>query len=96
MAKCECGARIAWGMTTEGKRMPLDPVPVPNGNIILVDGAIKVLTKKEIERIENPGMLDGPTPDRFTSHFATCPKSKHFRRCDTCHHTPCQCKTADG
>jgi hypothetical protein len=29
-----CGAELEWAITTEGNRIPLDRVPVPDGNII--------------------------------------------------------------
>jgi hypothetical protein len=29
-----CGAELEWAITTEGHRIPLDKVPVPDGNIV--------------------------------------------------------------
>ena len=35
MAECKsCGAEIEWALTPEGHRIPIDKVPVPDGNIV--------------------------------------------------------------
>jgi hypothetical protein len=35
MNSCKsCGAELEWAVTTDGHRIPLDRVPVPDGNII--------------------------------------------------------------
>lgn len=69
-----CGAPIAWATTTNGKPMPLDPDPVPNGNVVIgIDGVAMVFART------------GQVPkgfDRFRSHFATCPEAAKFRRGD--------------
>lgn len=98
MASCElCHQRIEWfptgGIKPNGApvMMPVDPVPVPNGNVVIESNQVRVLTKKEITRFDNPGMLDLPPPDRYVSHFTTCPHAERFHRCRKCHRTPCQC-----
>lgn len=37
MACRSCGAPVLWAQTPAGKAMPLNPQPVPNGNVLLVD-----------------------------------------------------------
>lgn len=73
--------------------MPIDMLPRPDGNITLVgEEHFHVLTKTERHRMDNPGMLDDPAPDRFVSHFSTCCNADYYRhRCKVCHQNPCQC-----
>jgi hypothetical protein len=52
---------MKWADTTKGKKIPLDPDPVPNGNILLVNGIAAVV-----------GQSDDPADIRHISHFATC------------------------
>lgn len=78
MAKCKgatCGAEIIWARLDNGRGIPLDPEPNPNGNIVVVPGGsggelpVRYLRKGE----EAEG-------ERYVSHFSTCPDSKDFRR----------------
>lgn len=76
--KCRgCDARILWVFTPLGKRMPLDPRPVENGNVRideLVYRAI-VLGKAARERLNAAHAKNGQAPiDWYVSHFATCPE----------------------
>ena len=80
-----CGAPIWFGRTAKGKRMPIDPTPVEDGNVVvdqdmlvldqladIPDGCpIRVLTKGEA--------VDQDVP-RYVSHFATCPRAERHRR----------------
>ena len=74
--KCEkgCGASFAWAITTKGRRMPVDPTPVPKGNLALGTDHLGVLQVF----IVGPG--DEVKGDRYVSHFATCPNASRFRR----------------
>ncbi len=66
-----CGAPIIWAETVNGRRMPLDEDPDPDGKFVLD------------ETREPPLATFAPTDpgERFQSHFATCPDSdKHRRR----------------
>lgn len=66
--KCRsCGAPIIWGVTIRGKRIPIDAEPDPKGNMGLIDGRFAVV----------PSGFEGT---RFSSHFASCPDAKSFRR----------------
>lgn len=89
--RCDgCEALIIWRHHQRtGKRAPVNPTPDPSGNVVLVgDTEYRVLGK--IERNGPPAMF-GDEADRYTLHFATCPKADHFRRCGKCHKSPCRC-----
>lgn len=71
--KCKsCGAPIRWGITRNGKRMPLNYDETPEGNVFLFgDDGCRVGNKND------------PTPvdaTRHTSHFATCPNAGAHRK----------------
>ena len=59
-----CGDQIEFLLTERGKWMPVDPIPVHGGNIVLDD-----------ERVVHV-LANGETPDAgaetYLSHFATC------------------------
>lgn len=77
-----CGASIHWAITAEGKRMPLDANPDPNGN--LVASRKKVGAGEELHvRAFMPGLElnpDGTRRNRWASHFKTCPQADAHRR----------------
>jgi hypothetical protein len=57
-------------VTDLGSRIPLDPEPVPDGNVVLtLHGEAHVLRAGE-----------APTGDRYVSHFTTCPDADRWRR----------------
>lgn len=62
-----CQAPIFWLRTVTGKRIPVDPEPVDNGNIVLRDGYAEVVP---------------PTTGvkAYVSHFVTCPQAKTWRK----------------
>lgn len=72
-----CGAAITWAVTDAGKRIPIDPEPVPNGNLILTELApgqdlrVRYLRKGE----DIPALAP-----RYQAHFVTCPEANRFRR----------------
>lgn len=69
-----CGKPILWTKSTNGKAMPIDPDPSPNGNIFLKGGEALVLTKYSVEgqrKLGNP---------LYTAHFVTCEYAKKHRR----------------
>lgn len=80
MATCSgCGARIIWIQTQRGKKMPCDPRPVPYwakekapGKIVTPNGAII--------SCEFTGDIATVTGTGFIPHWATCPKSKAFKK----------------
>lgn len=65
-----CGARIQWYRTDQGKKMPVNVTPSPNGNIsIQVD-----LLGEPVAHVVSDG-----TGDRL-AHFVTCPDAEQWRR----------------
>lgn len=76
-AHCKsCGAEIEWCRTeATGKRMPINPWPVGDGNVVMVantlagEMVVRVLRKAE----EWIGL-------RYKSHFATCPNGPSHRK----------------
>lgn len=70
-----CSARIRWVITIGDRRMPLDPQPHEDGNVVpvVVDGGqrrARVLTGAEL-----PAQVPA-----YRSHFVTCPNAAEFRR----------------
>lgn len=91
-----CGATVFWKRHhATDKAAPVNPDVDPTGNVVLDGDHYRVLTKKEIAALDTPTLLDMGDPEvrRYTLHFATCPASNQFRRCNKCHHTPCECST---
>lgn len=67
MALCKsCGATIYWGRTKSGAHMPIDPLPVANGNIER-DG--------EMLAVVRPDKFTA----RYVSHYVTCSDAKKHR-----------------
>lgn len=67
-----CRAEIIWTTTRNGKKMPVDAEPDPEGIIVLeFDG------DEPFAIYDNRRLIEG---ERYTSHFATCPKRGEFRR----------------
>lgn len=68
-----CGRSIVWVRTESGKRMPLDPMPTPTGNIVAMgaaDGGARA-------RVLTTVMTNDPVyagRDRYMPHAATCPQ----------------------
>jgi hypothetical protein len=76
LASCSaCLAPIRWVLTEGDKRMPIDPTPSPDGNVVPVrrdDGSIRarVLTGDQL-----PAQRTAWVP-----HHRTCPHADDFRR----------------
>jgi hypothetical protein len=62
-----CEAPVKWARTERGARMPLDPEPRSDGNLV-VEGAYARAVQSG-----DPGPF-------FVSHFATCPNANKHRR----------------
>jgi len=67
-----CGRPVLWAVTGNGRRMPIDPTPRADGNLVLDYGTPN--------RVHVDPHSSGP---RHTSHFATCPHADQHRRKDT-------------
>ena len=73
-AQCRsCGAEIIWIHSASGNLMPLDAVPVEDGNMCIVDGKAHSISSDLFE----PMLPQGP---RYKSHFATCPQAQKWRK----------------
>ena len=80
MARCKaCGALIIWIKLPSGKSMPCDEKKIPYKT--LVPGTKGSLTLVCPDGRVASGEFD-PGSDKYayTSHFATCPAAKQFRR----------------
>ncbi len=69
-----CKAPLLWVRTAAfDSLMPLDADPVPDGNIVLIDGKAHVMKGDLFE----PFIDDRP---RYKSHHATCPEADKWRK----------------
>lgn len=70
-----CGAAMVWVSSTRGGTVPLDPRPVPDGNLVFVPGAetptVRYLRKDDVVPVGTA---------RYRSHVASCPEAGQFRR----------------
>lgn len=72
MVACRsCGALVVWAVTATGRRMPVDAMPTPGGNIILRGGPTPLATVACKDAVPGPA---------HTSHFATCPQAVSWRK----------------
>lgn len=73
-----CLAPVIWTWTHNGKRMPVDAMPVTGGNITLrQDPSGKVIAEYRGE--EHPSLFEEQCP-KYVSHFSTCPRATEWRR----------------
>lgn len=64
-SRCKgCGARIVWGVTEEGKRIPLDPKPPCYDTMRMEDGRIMAKRARGV----------------MVTHFATCSHANDFSK----------------
>lgn len=85
-----CGAAITWATTVHGKPMPVDAVPDPGGNVVLLPPEdpreaprALVLDKRGDYRRSATWLENGvhlAKLERYTSHFANCPNAAEHRR----------------
>lgn len=78
----DCDADIVFARTHSGSRMPVDATPSPGGEWRLDD--LGYIEPVAVYAAKNPEVLAAsqagtPIP-LHTSHFATCPAAKRFRR----------------
>ena len=69
-----CEARILWVLTSKGSKMPLDPEPVADGNMVVEPGGTLRTVKKK-----DANAIPFETP-RYKSHFATCKFAASHRK----------------
>lgn len=84
MSRCRsCGQRIVWVWTEAGKRMPVDPDPVQDGNVRSLRGDGQLFESALVEvvpRDSGDTLFGAVTEPRYVSHFATCPQAADHRR----------------
>lgn len=76
MSTCRtCHRPIRWvRLLTSGRALPLDPLPVANGNVALEEVDDGEFAARYVR-------LDDPYPGpRYRPHFATCPFAAAHRR----------------
>lgn len=81
-----CGKPIFFAYSERGHRCPMDVAPDPKGTYVLRDergrragtGDEDVYMVKASDE-QRDGTLD-PKEPRYTSHFATCPDARRFRK----------------
>ena len=77
MAECRsCGKEVIWAKVwVTGSPIPLDPEPVPDGNIVLRHKPyVEVLSTSQI------GQAKKEKSPLYVSHFATCRDGDKWRR----------------
>lgn len=84
MSACSvCKAPIEWVIVAKsGRSMPLDPVSVDDGNVVMTGSEMadrfgKMVPSVEVLPQQALSMDDRP---RFKSHHATCPNADEFRK----------------
>ncbi len=81
MSVCRsCKAGIGWAVTAAGKRMPIDPLPCEDGNVLIgwVGGERVALVLGPDDRAA--AQIAGKP--LHISHFATCPNAMRHRKED--------------
>ena len=88
MSACgSCGAQIRWVLTEAGERMPIDPLPTDDGNIVPVGGSSQAEPRAHtLHKGERPP--EGVP--RFMPHWATCPSADQHRKAATSNNRPAE------
>lgn len=78
-----CSAEIEWAKTLGGKWMPVDPEPIPGGNLALDRASwpykVRVMEKGEgSKQLSFDDASEGETLG-FVSHFVSCPDRRQWR-----------------
>ncbi len=68
MSKCRgCGKEIVWGVTDEGKKIPLDP-----------SAPVYYVSDEKVDTPQGPTAKIERERSSMVSHFKTCPKASDF------------------
>ena len=73
-----CHAPVWWAESENGKRMPVNPEPVEDGNVVVLRPGHGLAPP--VVRVLGPGEMLLDEPDRFVSDFATCSRADEWRR----------------
>jgi hypothetical protein len=68
---------VLWAVSEHDKRTPLDPDPVPDGTLVIVD---RNEWGTPLVAYVPPDQLLIDDPPRYRSHFATCPDAEAWRQ----------------
>jgi hypothetical protein len=78
-----CGAAMVWVASTKGGKVPLDPRPVPDGNLVFESanglGEPSKAGEPTVRYLRKGDVVPSGTA-KYKSHFATCPEAGQFRR----------------
>lgn len=82
MARCRsCDAPVLWAIVRKGgKRIPLDPDPVDNGNIAIIGEREDQYGKSPLVEYRATDPLPGMSEPKYVTHFATCPNAQQHRK----------------
>ncbi|HSN21678.1 MAG TPA: hypothetical protein VLS49_13430 [Usitatibacter sp.] len=74
-----CSAPIIFAITKNDRRIPLDPEPVADGNILVTNGLdASGKPAKFAEQVDRA--IQPPGKALYRSHFASCDKPEAFRK----------------
>jgi hypothetical protein len=76
-----CRAPILWAVTIAGNSIPVDPEPVPDGNIELLDRSELRMQPRAV--VIDPAQTSLDAAPRYVSHFVTCPQADQHRKART-------------
>lgn len=74
-----CCAPVLWTITEAGERMPVDPDPVADGNLVLSVRLAGTDAEHLRSRAFAPLFDRHLQAHRFRSHFASCPNADQHR-----------------
>jgi hypothetical protein len=89
-----CGAEVIWAETATGKRIPMDPGPVPleqRGALVLVEAGARNYVYGLADLTQTLAFAEGVSETRarelideryeaLVSHFSSCPEADQHRR----------------
>lgn len=76
-----CQATIRWAITNRNRAMPIDPVPVPDGNIrIRPNAATRGKDACDVLHGQSLASAQAGGEKLYKSHFSTCEHAGKWRR----------------
>ncbi len=75
-----CNSRVIWTLTAAEKRMPVDPDPATEGNLLLVPSQTGRHVRSIVLRDRGLETAAARGEPLHLSHFATCPQADKHRR----------------